>query len=84
MELPDSKKQKLGVSYNTDTEFLVQVGKGKKGSYRTKYTVVGQLGKAVALYSGINLAPGYKKRLLVPTAQIPIIVQEYRSAELCC
>jgi hypothetical protein len=53
------------IAYHSATVFLVQVGKGK-GSYRPKYRVVGNLTQAVMYYIGINLGPGYKKRLLMP------------------
>jgi Tfp pilus tip-associated adhesin PilY1 len=55
------------VAYHDKTEFLIQVGKGKKGSYRTKTTIVGNLARAVFWYDGINLGPGWKKRILMPS-----------------
>jgi len=58
----DGKK----IAYAEDTEFLVQVGKGK-GSYKTKYRVCGNLPQAVMWYRGINIGNGYKKRLLMPS-----------------
>lgn len=54
------------IAYHSATVFLVQTGKGK-GSYRTKYSIVGNLTKAVMYYNGINIGRGYKKRLLMPT-----------------
>jgi hypothetical protein len=68
----DGKK----VSYTNQTEFLVQVGKGK-GSYRTKYQIFGNLHQAVAWYKGINIGNGYKKRLLMPACEKnPVLARE--------
>jgi len=53
---------------SSETEFLVQVGKGPKGSYRTRYSFKGDLGRAVFYYNGINIGNGYKKRLFMPSA----------------
>ncbi len=54
------------VAYHDGTHFLVQVGRGK-GSYRTKYDIVGKLTQAIMYYTGINLGRGFKKRLLMPS-----------------
>lgn len=51
--------------YTDNTEFLVQVGRGPKGSYQTKYSFVGSPGLAVRWYNGINIGNGYKKRIKV-------------------
>ena len=56
------------IAYHKRTQFLVQVGRGPKGAYRTKYTITGDLAQAVLYYNGINLGHGYKKRLLFPNA----------------
>lgn len=58
----DGKK----IGYSSETEFLVQVGKGPKGKYTTRYFIKGNLYRATLFYNGINLGPGYKKRLLMP------------------
>jgi hypothetical protein len=55
------------IAYHDTTQFLVQVGRGPKGSYRTMYTITGNLGRAVMYYNGINIGRGYKKRLLMPS-----------------
>ncbi len=69
----DGKK----IGYTTETEFLVQVGRGPKGSYRTKYRIVGSLGRAMLYYNGINIGRGYKKRLLMPScSRKPVIDQQ--------
>lgn len=62
--LPDGRL----IGYCSETEFLVQVGKGPKGSYKTRYRLVGNLHQAVFFYDAINLGNGYKKRLLMPSA----------------
>ena len=51
------------VEYTHLTEFNVQVGKGRKGSYRTRYTLMGNLAHAAFYYNGVNVGNGYKKRL---------------------
>lgn len=63
------------VVYNTTTEFLVQVGKGAKGSYKTKYRFEGNLLQAVMWYNGINIGNGYKKRLIAPSLNKPILAK---------
>jgi hypothetical protein len=55
------------IAYHSTTQFLVQVGRGKKGSYRTKYAIRGNLAQAVLYYNGINIGRGWKKRLLMPS-----------------
>lgn len=64
------------ISYHDQTEFLVQVGKGKKGSYETKYRIVGNLSQAVFWYNGINIGNGYKKRLVAPSLNKPVLAKE--------
>lgn len=56
------------IAYHDSTHFLVQVGRGKKGAYRTKYDIKGNLTQAVMYYNGINIGNGYKKRLLMPAS----------------
>jgi len=56
------------VVYGDETEFLVQVGKGK-GAYKTRYRIVGNLDQAVMYFSGINVGKGYKKRLMMPSCR---------------
>lgn len=52
------------IAYSSETEFLVQVGRGK-GAYATRYSFKGDIGKAVFHYRCINIGNGYKKRLLM-------------------
>lgn len=47
----------------SDEKFAIQVGKGSKGSYRSKYVLSG-LHRAHFYYSCLNLGPGYKARIL--------------------
>lgn len=46
-----------------ETKFLVQVGRGSKGAYRTRYALTNQ-GQATFYYNCINIGNGYKKRLI--------------------
>ena len=54
------------ICYTNDTEFLVQVGKGR-GSYSTRFRFTGDLEQAVFYYRCINIGNGYKKRLFSPS-----------------
>lgn len=65
------------VDYTTSTTFLVQVGRGKKGSYKTRYEIVGSLTQAVFYYNCINVGRGFKKRLLMPTAHRPLLARQW-------
>ena len=47
---------------NEESEVTVEVGKGEKGSYKTKYRLKSP-GQAVLYFNGINIGNGYKKRL---------------------
>jgi hypothetical protein len=64
------------IAYHTQTQFVVQVGRGSKGSYTTRYVIKGNLKKALWYYEGINLGNGYKKRLLMPSCnKNPILLR---------
>jgi hypothetical protein len=52
------------IAYSSETEFLVQVGRGK-GAYSTRFRFRGNLGQAVFHFRCINIGNGYKKRLLM-------------------
>ncbi len=67
--LPDGRK----IAYSAATVFLVQVGKGKKGAYKTKYLITGNLSQAAIMYDGINIGYPYKKRLIMPSAKRLVI-----------
>lgn len=64
------------IAYCNQTEFLVQVGKGR-GSYSTRYRFTGDLGQAVLFYRGINVGNGYKKRLFVPSFNKPTLAKQF-------
>jgi len=66
----DGKK----IAYTSETEFLVQVGKDK-GSYKTRYNIKGSFTQAVFYYNGLNIGNGFKKRLLMPDANKPLIAR---------
>ena len=65
------------IGYSSETVFLIQVGKGSKGSYKTKYSVKGNLGQAVLFYNGVNIGNGYKKRLLSPAMNKPVLARAW-------
>lgn len=53
-------------AWSSRTEFHVQIGKGVKGKYHTKYTFRGDLITAFKYFHAINIGRGYKKRLFSP------------------
>lgn len=55
------------IAYSSETEFLIQLGKDPKGSYRTIATFKGNLAGAVTYYNGLAIHSGWKKRLLMPS-----------------
>jgi hypothetical protein len=64
------------IAYHSHTEFLVQVGKGRKGAYKTRYRITGDLKKAVFYYACLNIGLGHKKRLMMPACtHDPILAQ---------
>jgi hypothetical protein len=64
------------IGYCSQTEFLIQLGKGPKGSYRTKRSIVGNLGQAIMHYNMLNVGNGYKKRLLMPScSKNPVVAK---------
>jgi hypothetical protein len=69
----DGKK----VAYHSETEFLVQIGRYSKGSYSTRYVIVGNLAMAVGYYNGINIGNGYKKRLIAPSFNKPLLARAW-------
>ena len=69
----DGKK----VAYHSETEFLVQIGRYRKGSYATRYNIKGNLAMAVAWYNGINIGHGYKKRLIAPSFNRPLLARAW-------
>lgn len=65
------------VAYHEGTEFLVQIGRYRKGSYSTRYRFVGDLVQAVRWYNGINIGNGYKKRLIAPSLNKPLLARAW-------
>jgi hypothetical protein len=63
------------IAYTDDTEFLVQVGRGR-GAYATRYSFKGELARAVMYYNAVNIGRGYKKRLFMPNALRPVLARE--------
>lgn len=64
------------IAWSSETNFLVQVGRGAKGGYATRYSFKGDLGKAIFYYESINIGNGYKKRLLMPSSPRPVLAKE--------
>lgn len=62
------------IVYHDGTEFLIQVGKGK-GAYKQTLKVIGNLSIAVMHYNLINVHSGYKKRLIAPGMNKPILAR---------
>ena len=75
MEFKECTLDGKRISYTDSTEFFVEVGKGEKGAYKTRYKVTGNLGQAVILYNGLNIGNGYKKRIRVPAFNKPILAR---------
>lgn len=67
------------IGYSSETEFLVQISRWK-GSYKTRYRFVGNLGQAVFYYESINIGKGYNKRLLMPSCSKRPVLARLRSA----
>ena len=65
------------VAYHSDTVFIVQVGRFKKGSYKDRYYTKGDLAQAVLRYNGINIGNGYKKRLIAPSLNKPLLARAW-------
>lgn len=63
------------VAFHSGTQFLVQIGKGPKGSYRTRYSFQGNLAQACLYYTGINIGNGFKKRLVMVGANKPVLAR---------
>lgn len=62
------------IAYTDDTIFEVQIGRGK-GAYATRYQFKGNLHQAVMHYRCINIGRGYKKRLVMPAANRPVLAR---------
>ena len=59
------------IAFHQDSVFLIQIGQGVKGAYKTKYRLtrdnerVPPIYSALLWYRGINIGNGFKKRLVV-------------------
>ena len=60
------------IAYSSVTEFRVQSGKCGR-SYATRYTITGNLVQAVLLFNGINVGPGYQKRIYCASMNKPVL-----------
>jgi len=69
-EFVDGKR----IAYTEDTIFLIQLGKNKS-SYKTRYTIKGNLSQAILYYEGLNVHGGYKKRLYCDTMNRPVLAR---------
>ena len=77
IKLFSSKIDGRYIAYSSETEFLVQLGKGKKGSYKTRFSIVGNLERAVFHFNCINIGKGYKKRLLMSSCSTkPVLIKQ--------
>lgn len=75
METLIINKRKFPIS--KDTVFLIELGKSKKGSYKTKRKVKGHYENAVKIYYNLMLPPGYKKRLKIEGQSYPLLKDNY-------
>jgi hypothetical protein len=66
------------IAYSSGTEFLVQVGKGSKGKYATRYRIIGNFEQALRCYRLYDLghATGYKKRLVSWDMNKPLLARQ--------
>lgn len=62
------------IAYSSVTEFLVQTGRGSR-AYKTERVFIGDLAGAAAFYRSLKIAPGQKKRLLMPASRNPVIAK---------
>lgn len=63
------------ITYTPETNFLIQVGRGTRGEYKTRYCITGDLCRAVFYYEGINIGNRFKKRLVAPSLDKKPILQ---------
>lgn len=65
------------IAYTDRTVFAVQVGRYAKGAYFNRYSIQGDLARAVSYYNAINIGNGYKKRLLMVGANKPVLARQF-------
>ena len=76
MEIKTVELDGARIAYTTETLFKIQVGRGRS-SYKTKYSIVGNIHQAVSLYGAINIGNGYKKRLYVESFNKPVLARAF-------
>ena len=76
IEIKQSILNDKPIVYTSKTMFLVQVGR-YSGSYKTRYSFEGDLAKAVTYFNCINIGRGYKKRLIAPTLNNPLLARTF-------
>lgn len=64
------------IAYTSESTFEIQIGRGKS-SYKTRYSFVGNLARAVAYYNSLNIGRGYKKRLRCQGMNKPILARQF-------
>lgn len=64
------------IAFTNKTLFLVQLGKDN-GAYKTKWTFEGDLANAVFYYKALNIGRGYKKRLIAPSFNKPLLARSF-------
>ena len=64
------------IAYSSETIFLVQIGK-RRSAYKTRHKFEGNLGQALLYYKAINIGNGYKKRLLAPSMNKPVLARQF-------
>lgn len=74
MKYITAELNKKKICYSDQTDFLVQIGKGKS-SYQTRYKFTGDLQSAVFYFNCINVHSGYKKRLYAPSMNRPTLAR---------
>lgn len=77
MQVKTATLNGMHIAYTNQTEFLVEVGRGPKGSYATRYRFVGDLQRAVLHFNGINIGYGYKKRLTMVGGNKPVLARAF-------
>lgn len=65
------------IAYSDRTVFAVQVGRGPKGAYANRYSIQGDLARAVSYFNAINIGNGYKKRLVMVGANKPVLARQF-------
>ncbi|NBT36018.1 MAG: hypothetical protein EBT03_10870 [Betaproteobacteria bacterium] len=76
IQLKDATLNDKRIAYTSQTTFLVQVGRGPKGSYKTSYKFQGDLSQAVFYFNCINIGNGYKKRLIASGLNKPVLARQ--------